>query len=475
MADICIIYASEDRAIAEKLHGLLSQQWDTWWDDKIVGRFRQAIEREIPKAACIVAIFSVSSRNKDTFTEELSLGQKHTIEILPVRIDISDPPYPFGAYSYTEMHGWKGEPDHRGFMQLQRRVAEVVPPRAKPHRPTAIARGRVPLPTVFMSVSSHETQLKPDEAVKALRVFGTPTILISAFDLVSRRKPHAIIDELIKYRENGGFVLIDSGNYEKSRLGSKSWKSDDFKEVLAQTPHDWAFCFDVMKPKRNPDRAIEEILQGVERDQAYTTSPVLPIVHAPKCNQGTYSLENLPQIVREVSEKLEPALIAIPERELGAGLIARAKTIQTLREELSKLPFYQPIHILGTGNPWSVAILAAAGADTFDGLEWCRMAIDRGSGRLHHFQHFDFFSWQTLAESSIAREALEDSAIDFAGKVAFHNLDYFASFMKEMLEAITEGNMYAFLVGLTGKDTANQLKQQVPGLFNESLQYPNFV
>lgn len=465
MADICIVYASEDHAIAEKLHGLLSQQWDIWWDDKIVGRFRQAIEREIPKAGCIVAIFSVSSRNKDTFTEELSFGQKHNIEILPVRIDGSDPPYPFGAYSYTEVQDWKGEPDHRGFMQLKRRIAEAVPPKAKPHRPTTIAHGKVPLPTVFMSISSYETQLKPDEALKALRVIGTPAILISAYDLVSRRNPQAILDELHKYRENGGFVLIDSGNYEKSRLGSKRWESADLKEVLARTPHDWAFCFDVMKPKHNPDRAVEEVIQGFERDRTYSSAPVLPIVHAPKSNQGVYCLGHVPRIIREISEKLEPPLIAIPERELGAGLIARAKTVQTIREELNKLPFYQPIHILGTGNPLSIAVLAAAGADTFDGLEWCRMAVDRGSGRLHHFQHFDFFSWQTLAESSIAREALEDPAIDFAGKVAFHNLDYFANFLKEMLEAIVEGNMYGFVVGLTGKDTTNQLKQQVPGLF----------
>lgn len=466
MADIYIVYAREDRAVADKLHRLLSQQWDTWWDDKITGRFARAIESEIPKAGCVVPLFSASSRNKDTFTEELRLGQKHDVEFLPVRLDDSDPPYPFGSYSYTELRSWNGEADHPGYLQLQRRLATIVPPRAKPQRPPAIANAGVPLPTLFTSVSSHETQLVPAEAVQALRVFGAPTILISAYDMVTRRKPQGMISELTEYRKNGGFVLVDSGNYEASRLGTRRWSATDLKEALAQTPHDWAFCFDVMNPAQDPDRAIDEIVEAVERDRAFTTAPVLPIVHAPKLKQGGYKLDHIPRIVREVADRLEPQLIAIPERELGAGLIARAKTVQAIREELSKLPFYQPLHLLGTGNPWSIAVLAAAGADSFDGLEWCRVVADHATDRLHHFQHFDFFTYQTgFADSSIAREALEDPAVDFAGKVAFHNLDYFTNFVRDMREAITEGSMEAFVVGLVGKDTASQLKKQVPGLF----------
>ena len=465
MADIYIVYAREDRAIAEKLHGLLSQQWDTWWDDKITGRFARAIESEIRKAGCIVPLFSASSRSKDTFTEELRLGQKHDIELLPIRLDDSDPPYPFGSYSYTELRSWNGEACHPGYLQLQRRLATIVPPRAKPQRPPATANAGVPLPTLFLSVSSHETQLVPAEAVQALRVFAAPTILISAYDMVARRKPQAMINELTAYRNNGGFVLVDSGNYEASRLSTRRWKSTDLKEALAQTPHDWAFCFDVMNPKQDPDRAIDEIVEAVERDRAFTTAPVLPIVHAPKLKQGGYKLDHIPRIVREIADRLEPQLIAIPERELGAGLIARAKTVKAIRDELSKLPFYQPLHLLGTGNPWSIAVLAAAGADTFDGLEWCRVVADHATDRLHHFQHFDFFTYQTGVADSIAKEALEDPAIDFAGKVAFHNLDYFTRFVKGMREAVTEGSLEAFVVGLVGKDTASQLKKQVSGLF----------
>ena len=215
------------------------------------------------------------------------------------------------------MQGWNGESDHRGFMQLLRRIAIIVSPRTKPIRPV-IASGRLTLPTLFLSVSSYNTQLEPpDAAVRALRVFGASNILISAYDLVERRKPKAMIKEIKEYCENGGFVLVDSGNYEKSRLGYRHWTPSDLKEALAQIPHDWAFCFDVMKPKHNTERAIEEIVGAVVRDQSFTSVPVIPIVHAPELKQGRHDLENIPYIFRGIAERLAPPLIAIPERELG--------------------------------------------------------------------------------------------------------------------------------------------------------------
>ena len=453
MADIYFVYAKEDRETVKKLDGLLSEQWDTWWDDKITGRFANAIEKEIPKAGCIVALFSTFSRSKDTVTAELRLGQKHNIEILPVRLDNSDPPYPFDSYSYTEMRGWNGEHDHPGFMQLQRRLAIVVPPRAKPQRPPAIILGKVPLPSVFMSISSYETQLNPLKALKALSAFGTPNILISAYDLAPHRKPQALIKELKKYRKNGGFVLVDSGNYEASRLGDQAWGENDLEEVLVQTPHDWSFCFDKMNPSKGQKRCIEEIVEAVERQRAFSSKPVLPIVHAQELCRGGYKLEHIPSIVREVSEKLKPPIIAIPERELGAGIIARAQMVQKIRKELNKLPNYQPLHLLGTGHPWSIAILAAAGADTFDGLEWCRFTIDPELEEINHFHHFDLLS------------ELGDPKIGVAGRIAFHNLEYFKMFGNIMHDMFSENSVESFVRGVVSKKAFITLKGQLPELF----------
>jgi hypothetical protein len=463
MADIFIAYAAEDRAHAEWLYNLLAEQWEVWWDEQLSGDFAREIEKEISKAKCVVAIYSESSRLKGTFTDELRLSQKNQIELFPVRIDNSDPPYSFGSYSYTQLSDWHGEAQHLGILQLRRHIARIIPPKVKPKRPKTIANGKVPLPGLFLSVSSHETQLIPSEAVAALRAFKAPTILVSAYDLVARRNPEKMIEELLEYRKNGGFILVDSGNYEKSRLATKHWKPHDLQEALIKTPHDWVFAFDSMTTKKDPEKAIEEIINGVKKDETFTSAPILPIVHAPALKKEGYKLDTLPYVVREVSSRLNPPVIAVPERELGAGIINRARSVRLIRNELDKLPYYQPLHILGTGNPFSIAILAAAGADTFDGLEWCRFAIDRELGTISHFQHFDFQKNQSIT-SLLVKEALGDPNIGYAGKVAFSNLDYFSEFMETMCRMFWVGKEEACLLGILNKQTIAQLRDQFPEL-----------
>jgi len=466
MADIYIVYAKENKKIAIMLFELLSQQWDVWIDKKIVGSFRQAIEKELPGSGCVVAVNSMAARVKATYAAELQIAENYKVPMIPVRLDDSDLPYPFGENSHVDMQDWTGEADHSGITELKCKLASVIPPRIPPQRPNAIAGGKIPLPNLFMSVSSFETQISPAGAVSVLRTFEAKTILVSAYDLVPRYKkdPQGIIDELKEYQDNGGFILLDSGSYEQTRFSTGNWQKQKLWNVLHKVPHDWAFCFDILKPKHNPGMAISEIIEAVEREKDYTKSAVLPIVHAPKLKYGGYKLTHLPKIICEISKKLQPPLIAVPERELGEGIVARAMAIQSIRKELDKLPFYQPLHILGTGNPWSIPVFVAAGADSFDGLEWCRMVVDRDVHRLHHFQHFDYFVCQKgKAESQIVKTALDGN--DFQAKVVFHNLDYYSAFMIEMRQYLAENDLQSFMVGIMGSQAVKQLKQEIKGLF----------
>jgi len=466
MADIYIVYSSANRVKARELVEYLSKSWSVWWDDLIVGSFADEIEREMPQAKCVVALWSAASRASSRVRDELVLAEKAGVVILPVKVDECEAPYGYGDLSWVDLRSWDGHADHPGFQQLLRRLDKVVPPKARPKRPKSMASGRLAVPSLFLSVSSHETQLSPLEAVKALRIFRAPTILVSAYDLLPGRRAPGLLRELKQLRNDGGFVLIDSGNYEASRRQDAAWRPDELRAALAKAPHDWAFCFDVLKPANTVERAVQQILDAVQRDREFTNAPVLPIVHARVRPSGGHDLDTLPTILREIADRLEPPLIAVPERELGAGLIERARTVRRIRNELDQLPFYQPLHLLGTGNPWSIAVLAAAGADSFDGLEWCRVSIDRHSHRLNHFQHFDFFTWQArLAESAVALEAQDDDGIDFVGKAAFHNLDYFAELATHLRQAAAKGSFEAFVTGLLGQSNTAQLTRQMPELF----------
>ncbi len=476
MADICIFYASEDKAFVGQLVAWLETRWEIWWDDKLIGRWNEVVEREVPRAQLAIPVWSQYSQSKPIVQDETTLAERKGLKILPVRIDSADPPLGFGSYSFVELHDWNGDPDHPGLRELEKKLASVVPPRARTSgghhiRPHSIGNEKVKLPSLFMSVSSYETQLAPLEAAVALGAFGAPLMLLSAYDLIphkghDKNAVRKLKDELAHYRSDGGFVLIDSGQYESGRLDDEQWTNECFKAALADTPHDWTFCFDDLDPPSEPAKIIGQIVKSVERDRQYTSAPVLPIVHTPTDKEGKLLLGAVPEIVYHVAKELRPPMIGIPERELGPGIMASAETVMQIRRKLEKLDRYQPVHLLGTGNPWSLAILSAAGADSFDGLEWCRMLIDRKQGRLHHRQHFDFVRYQVeSADSIVTRDALTDDKIPFKFKVAFHNLDYYSELQEHLRNHAANGTLATKVMGLLGEDNMQQLNERLPELF----------
>lgn len=468
MASIFISHSSktpENLRKVGRLVELLSDRWSVWWDDTMVGRYIQVIPTEIGLSTCLVPIWTRAASASDAMHEELVLARTAGKHIVPARMEDCAAPFAFGAYSDVDFTHWKGEADHPAVLQLARKLATVLPPSIKPKRPRRIGEGRLELPALFMSASSHETQVEPLPAVQALRIFGADAVLVSAYDLLPPRRNDAMLGELAKIRRQGGLVLVDSGNYEASRLEDTRWTPPKFKQALKDVPHDWAFSFDVMEPSRSWKKATQQVIDAVEANGKFTSAPVLPIVHAPFTKKRGHDVESLPSVVHAVADAITPPMIAVPERELGRGLAERAATVQRIRQALDTLPFYQPLHLLGTGNPWSIVVLAAAGADSFDGLEWCRVVVDRETNRLNHFQHFDLFTYQSgQAESLIVAEVLKNDNIDFNARAAFHNLDYFAQLRGELRAAAAKGSFEALSARILGS-SHRILARKMPALF----------
>ena len=468
MADVYIVYSNRDDTAPEAaghLAAALAPRWTVFWDDLIVGDFVDAIEREMADAGCIIPIWSSGARKSESVRDELAIAKRLHVTMIPVKVEDCDAPYGYGQLSAVDLRGWKGESDHPRYQQLLRKLSSIVPPKAKPVRPATVAGGALKLPAVFFSVSSYETHLTPLEAVSALRIFGAQTVLISAYDLLPARRPKKIIPALSQLHRQGAYIVVDSGNYEAYRRADKTWTADDLKPALAGIPYNMAFSFDIMRPPADALRAAKQIVTAARCDEERIGRAVSPIVHAPRSN-GRYRVECLPDIVYYVADHLQPMLVAVPERELGPGLIASARTVQRIRKKLDELPFYQPLHLLGTGNPWSIAILAAAGADSFDGLEWCRVVADGSTRRLYHSQHFDFFAYQArVSASPVTSAAVDDARVDFAGKVALHNLDVLSDFNAELRTSAEKSGLEALVRELLGTDNVRQLKAQMPELF----------
>ncbi|MFZ2147909.1 MAG: hypothetical protein WAV28_11875 [Sedimentisphaerales bacterium] len=138
-------------------------------------------------------------------------------------------------------------------------------------------------------------------------------------------------------------------------------------------------------------------------------------------------------ICNQVAKRSNPALIAVPERELGEGVLAIAQTVRSIREGLNKTGQYYPLHIVGAGNPLSILIYTACGADSFDGLDWCQTVVDHATAYLHHSLQLDFFAHQTPNISKLKLPYLTHA---FA-----HNLVFYLGWMEKIRGSIEEGNV----------------------------------
>lgn len=294
-----------------------------------------------------------------------------------------------------------------------------------------VAQTVIPLPCFFPSVSSLKTQLTPVDYVELLAAAGYPLFLVSAYDLVhctesQRRQMRAA---LRRCKEQGSVILMDSGNYERLRKADKAWQPECFHQIAETNDYHVCFCYDNQNPPSNSTLIAEEVVAGVLRDLEHALGTVLPIVH------GSPAL--LPDAARRVAEQLYPILLAVPERELGKGIVERTRTVRRIRKALNTLEIYCPLHLLGTGNPLSMIAYALAGADSFDGLEWCRKTVDHKTGTLLSFQQWDSIREQTQWGQS--------GLLPYIQSVLMHNLEFYHEFMARLREAIHSGDVASFV------------------------------
>ncbi len=276
-----------------------------------------------------------------------------------------------------------------------------------------------PYPWFFASISSVKTNLNPCDYLHVINSLHYDKLLISAYDLAFHSKGHKkeISSELTKAVSNGRITLMDSGNYERYWYGNKEWTKELFEKIAKPFPCTLTFSYDTHFQEKSSDAAAKRISNSVKKSQKFLDpSSIIPIVHAPA--------DQLPIICRKVCQILNPFTIAVAERELGQGILERARTVKSIRRSLDETGLYYPLHVLGTGHPLSLLILTAAGADSFDGLEWCQTTVNHSNGNLMHFQ---------------LRELLNcdcpyclDSELDYIIATLAHNLHFYTRWMSKL-------------------------------------------
>ena len=300
-------------------------------------------------------------------------------------------------------------------------------------RPQALQIGNrlLILPIFFPSISSVKTGMLPSEYLEILSTLSSlnKQFLISAYDLANFEDPEIARRLLLNAINAEAIVLMDSGNYESFWKDAKTrWTQSKFHDAIRNFPCDLAFGFDEQEPPSNFEKHVSLIKSRWLDDQnAAQEKVIVPIVHGASCD--------LAGLCKRVVEETGVRIIAVAERKLGDGIIDRAHTVAAIRKELNDLGRYVALHLLGTGNPISIALYVAMGADSFDGLEWCQTSVDHETGCLFHLSQADFFGAQTEWAAT---------GLSFHASTLAHNLELYTSWMDRLRAMASKGKVIDF-------------------------------
>jgi hypothetical protein len=457
-----VIYAALDREPASRLVRHLQRRGvAAWWaeEDITQGQWEAEVLSQIEQSDALVPLVSSNTRLHQIFTDEWSHAEACGKAIFPIVLDRTA--LPLGKRGYSHTHAPDYSDQQQAFEAVAAKLLKNFEAASRSRqREVLVGSKRLALPNFVFSLSSFETQLHPLDGLQLLASLPGAPSLVSAFDVHSSLSTYrSMLRPILDSSER--VVLLDSGNYEATRKNAYAssnnkagWTAARFWEVAASLPWDLIFSFDHPVIGGSAGEIAEGVLDSYFRDMLRTGishTVLCPIVHAPtRGGAPERHRADTAAALLKVCAEIRPTLVAIPERELGDGLLERMKTVKAIRAALDTLPWYQLLHILGTGNPTTIAALAVCGADTFDGLEWCRTAANFENNNLMHFQQFDLLKNVFVGRMTheVARTIVEGSMYPFALRAASYNFDYFTGWLRLVNRSAHSGNPEAIFQGI---------------------------
>jgi len=303
-------------------------------------------------------------------------------------------------------------------------------------------------PTYFPSISSVAIRLPLEPLIQSIIRSGYPRLLISAYDLsnLSKENNNRISKTLTKFSKEKNFLLIDSGSFESYWFHDKKWNFKKYKLTINRTKSDFFTSFDNI-PDSHSD--YTDILKSTYLNTK-KSSKLIENNHCITVCHGQ-SPEQLHALIKKLSANDNELcrVIAIPERSCGKTLRDKIKTIQKIRSILDSDKPENVLHILGCGNPLSMALFAMAGADLFDSIDWSRWVVD--------WRSLNFTDFANLTLTDCKCKVCRIKNIDAILRALLHNLLFYQDFILELQQSIILKDELNFLRKYIDQKTVSKI------------------
>jgi queuine/archaeosine tRNA-ribosyltransferase len=306
-------------------------------------------------------------------------------------------------------------------------------------------------PTYFPAISRKKMGDPDDTFVGLVTSSGYPRLLISAYDYGSVRSTgqRKVVGRLSEYYRRESVVMLDSGVFESYWRDDSRWNFQRYRTSVRNIDSDFFFSFDILPSSRTSINSFRKLTaRSISNSVDITdTSQCIPIVHAGNSKQ---LLETVAHLVRKNASMF--VTLAVSERELGVTLSERGTSITRLRQILDDQGGGL-LHVLGCGNPPSMAVYAYCGADTFDSLDWATCACDPTRDAIVDISHFELLECRC--------QVCRVPALDHNTQVFLHNLLFYQNYSLKLQTMIKQRTLEDYVQETTSKKFLNNLKRSV--------------
>ncbi len=290
-----------------------------------------------------------------------------------------------------------------------------------------IGTKKLTTPTYFPSISTASTRITYSSIIRALVTSGYPQLLVSCYDLHKLKKDEQVFHYLEEHLENENILFLDSGEFERYWFQDTDWDFEKYKKIIQSTTSDLFASYD--KIPRKPNKFEDIVTLTVQK-----TESSLELIDNNYCVtifHGNSSKE-LRELINNISSSNKEffGMIAVAERECGKMIEDKIQTIQKIREILNENSPDTILHVLGCGNPSSIALLAFAGADSFDSVDWNRWIIDKKTMQFQDFANLSLLDCSCKGCTSKNRDSRD--------KAMLHNLFFYHDFIYRLQRSIID-------------------------------------
>jgi queuine/archaeosine tRNA-ribosyltransferase len=288
-----------------------------------------------------------------------------------------------------------------------------------------------------------------DKFVGLVTSSGYPRLLISAYDYGSVRTTgqRKVVGRLSEYYRRESVVMLDSGVFESFWRDDSRWNFQRYRKSVRNIDSDFFFSFDILPSSRTNIDSFRKLTTRSISDSLDITdsSQCIPIVHAGNTKQ---LLETVAHLVRKNASMF--VTLAVSERELGLTLSERGTSITRLRQILDDKG-EGLLHVLGCGNPASMAVYVYCGADTFDSLDWATCACDPTRDAIVDISHFELLECKC--------DVCTGPAVDHNTRVFLHNLLFYQNYSLKLQTMVKQHTLPDYVQEATSKTFLNKLRR----------------